>query len=472
QRINAKPVDYYTLFYVVLDFGGYDEVQLEKKWKDVAERMLVLQPVSAPTAIRKFYSQNLIELEKELYPNAKEYKGANPRFIPPGIIGPEPEPPAKMDPPAAYATPQLAATSGGTPNSTAVATPPVTATSLPRTTSNSTASRPVAPKPSTSASSMANVLLQQQQIAAQRQRAAVQQQQQKAAASAGTASVTGQSLASLGFTTYGQQPGRSTLLEHQMALTNQIRQVEAKPLDLNAKFPKYGGLEVEKLYALAPRAKAMVKNQLGACDLYNVSQSLLSTLHIDVTSALNILTIISHDREVVLKLPDFPPLGLAMIHFLKLAVDELLGLLPDLPSDGGKPNSTVVDNSRSRILPLKNLLYLEAKASAMALTAVDAQSCLPDRRKVLMEQMISILTVFRNLTANLEPNQKFLGTNCDFVESLMHILRISPLSDSNDILDDLEDFSIETIPEEEAELVRDIASEYDLQTEDVLFREA
>ncbi|KAJ3132009.1 hypothetical protein HK100_005754 [Physocladia obscura] len=103
QKVNQKFIDYYTLFYVVLDFGGWERATQERAWKPIAERMQIFMPVSAPGALRKYYHVYLHKFEQEIFPNARNYKGVNPRFIPPGIIGPEIERPASPTPPPAPA---------------------------------------------------------------------------------------------------------------------------------------------------------------------------------------------------------------------------------------------------------------------------------------------------------------------------------------------------------------------------------
>ncbi|KAI8839423.1 hypothetical protein BJ741DRAFT_599288 [Chytriomyces cf. hyalinus JEL632] len=257
--------------------------------------------------------------------------------------------------------------------------------------------------------------------------------------------------------------------QQQLSQVQQQIQLQYQTQSLTASRGKhYGGLDVDKVVALAPKPKKMIKSQLGAVDLYNVSMSLQSDTPIDVTSAINILTILSHDREVVLKLPDFPPLGHALVGLFKKTHLELQSLLPKA--------KLFPSAKESDIIPLKTLMHLEAKSSSLSVgKATGLKSSRPDARKGLMERLIALLSVFRNLTVTLEPNQKFLATHIDFPDVLFGIFAVSPLEcvsqDEDEGENDADVFRIDC-PTLTETSTPSYSSLNDPDTEEILFYEA
>ncbi|KAJ3174828.1 hypothetical protein HK101_010814 [Irineochytrium annulatum] len=81
-NISQRPLDMHGLFYVVVDYGGWDMATGEKKWNDITARLQITTPVSAPGSLRAKYKTMLYDFEKHLYPNAAspEIKGRNPGF--------------------------------------------------------------------------------------------------------------------------------------------------------------------------------------------------------------------------------------------------------------------------------------------------------------------------------------------------------------------------------------------------------
>ncbi|KAI9326980.1 hypothetical protein BDR26DRAFT_1012967 [Obelidium mucronatum] len=410
QKINQKFVDYYTLFYVVLDFGGFEKASTERTWKAIAERMQILAPVSAPGALRKYYSNYLLAFEKELYPNAKDYKGANPRFIPPGIIGPEVEVPAPT-PTASWQTPQVGQAASNPAN------PMMSAGSA---MSNEQRQRmaPVAPsvsripnKPHTPVPPVAGTLMappRANSVGLQNQQQL--QQIQK------------------GFMTYGQRPGISS----QMA-NGRTNLLDASPaiadVDPVLLTKKYGGIEVDKIYSVVPRVKKVNKNNLGAVDLYNIAMSLQSPSPIEIAYSLNVLTVLSNDKDVILRFPDFPPLGYAAINLLKTTIASLEEL-----------NCIPLDDE---FIPIRTLLHFESATSACTTANLFSINSLTgshmDKRKAYLERLVAILTVFRNLSAATVENQQWLGKNGGYFQAVVDALRISPFEPVDDDADAVED---------------------------------
>ncbi|KAJ3202813.1 hypothetical protein HDU82_007063 [Entophlyctis luteolus] len=386
QKVNQKNIDYYSLFYIVLDFGGFERVRMvprfswilmkgfvvqasqDRSWKAIAERMQIFAPISAPGALRKYYLNFLLKFEQELFPNAKAFKGANPRFIPPGIIGPEVE--KAPSPPAAIANqpqswPQTQLPHNGA-NVAAGVSP--TAAPLPQTrqsqltvSASNIHANPAAAPPARLSNPLANAFPGGKLPV---MTAPVQPQPKQAA----------------------QRPSVS---KHRIIFpTNKILQnvhQKAKSgsqtavsgdMDTTSKvFQRFGGLDVDKLSECLPEVKKVAKTQIGPVDLYNIKMSLKSAQDMEITYGLNVLTVLSNDHEVVLRFRDFNAIGHAVVTLLKDSIEEFNRLCTDRLSD--------------EFVPLRKLLHYEMLSS----TCVNL---------LLLERISAILMVLRNLSLTAE----------------------------------------------------------------------
>ncbi|KAI9359973.1 hypothetical protein DFJ73DRAFT_816178 [Zopfochytrium polystomum] len=111
-NLAGRPLDMYSLFYIVVDLGGYDAISGERMWKQITSRMGITTPVSAPLTLRKHYASYLFRFEKELVPHAATdvVKGKNPDFKAPVPEGP---PPAPKTPKAIESSPKATAAASG-----------------------------------------------------------------------------------------------------------------------------------------------------------------------------------------------------------------------------------------------------------------------------------------------------------------------------------------------------------------------
>ncbi|KAJ3064540.1 hypothetical protein HDU98_012073 [Podochytrium sp. JEL0797] len=135
--------------------------------------------------------------------------------------------------------------------------------------------------------------------------------------------------------------------------------------------------------------------------------SLQSHLPQNITYALNILTILSHDREVVLRFTDFPPLGLAVLRLLHTTAEEVDALVT------------------KEVVGVRELVEFETGvASCGGGVGVDGAE-----GKEAMERLVSVVTVLRNLSVSTVPNQEWLGKNREFIGVVVKVLRISPFVD-------------------------------------------
>ncbi|ORY45582.1 hypothetical protein BCR33DRAFT_170564 [Rhizoclosmatium globosum] len=218
-----------------------------------------------------------------------------------------------------------------------------------------------------------------------------------------------------GFSTFGQ---RSVGLTGSRSSLQEVDRQPQETIDLTKKFKRYGGLEVDKLHGLVHKRKRVLKGQLGTVDLYNVCMSLQSSLRLNETYALNVLTILSHDREILLKLADYAPLGNAIVKVLKTTVTSLKMCFSD------------------EYIGFRTLLYHESavatclKPDAGSLETYTSSKL--DERKVLMEKLLAVSTILRNLSVVTVENQPWLAKHPDYVKCLVDALRISPFEKFRD----------------------------------------
>ncbi|KAJ3107336.1 hypothetical protein HK100_003605 [Physocladia obscura] len=448
QKVNQKYIDYYTLFYVVLDFGGWERATQERSWKPIAERMQILSPISAPGALRKYYHVYLHKFEQELFPNARNYKGVNPRFIPPGIIGPEIEKPASPTPPPAAATPatilasaaavplttswqtpqgvtksKTAASTGAAPSISSLVPLQNQQQSLASVLVAASHSRPssasIALTPSPAAAATPNHRIQQNGIVNQILGGSYKnptpvrmliQQQQQSVTSTGQPQQLALNKNVISFVTYSQQRNAITgVTNFERTTLDAGNAVGVEKADgMLRLYKKYGGIEIDKFFMYIQQ-RSRKQLLLGPIDLYNISMSLQSTsLDLEITRSLNVLTILSTERDVILRFSDFTPLGHALIALFRNSLTEL----PAFDDE---------------FIPVRTLLYHEAAAATChGDIAVTIDEGCWRRKKVLVERIVAILTIARNLSLVIAENQVWLGKNTEFVECVVDALRMSP----------------------------------------------
>ncbi|KAJ3132008.1 hypothetical protein HK100_005753 [Physocladia obscura] len=165
-----------------------------------------------------------------------------------------------------------------------------------------------------------------------------------------------------------------------------------------------------------------MKLLLGPVDLYNIAMSLQSTsLDLEIIRSLNVLTILSTERDVILRFSDFTPLGHALVALFRDSLTEFASF-------------------DDEFIPVRTLLYHEAVAATCYIKIAAATGGRRWRRKkVLVERIVAILMVVRNLSLVTVENQVWLGKNSDFVECVVDALRISPFEEQTDVFDDADD---------------------------------
>ncbi|KAJ3349212.1 hypothetical protein HDU83_000688 [Entophlyctis luteolus] len=446
QKVNQKNIDYYSLFYIVLDFGGFERVRMvprfswilmkgfvvqasqDRSWKAIAERMQIFAPISAPGALRKYYLNFLLKFEQELFPNAKAFKGANPRFIPPGIIGPEvekaPSPPAAItNQPQSWPQTQLphnGANVAAGVSPTAAPLPQTRQSQLPVSASNIHANPAAAPparlsNPLASAYPGGKLPVMTAPVQPQPKQAAQRPSVSKHRIIFPTNKI-------LQNVHQKAKSGSQTAVSGDMDTTSKV-------------FQRFGGLDVDKLSECLPEVKKVAKTQIGPVDLYNIKMSLKSAQDMEITYGLNVLTVLSNDHEVVLRFRDFNAIGHAVVTLLKDSIEEFNRLCTDRLSD--------------EFVPLRKLLHYEILSSTCVnLVSCSASALFPStipRFQLLLERISAILMVLRNLSLVPE-NQHWLGSNTDFLHVLVSSFRICPFQTAENIQNDCPELEIPLPP--------------------------
>ncbi|KAI9335515.1 hypothetical protein BDR26DRAFT_936465 [Obelidium mucronatum] len=83
-------------------------------------------------------------------------------------------------------------------------------------------------------------------------------------------------------------------------------QWQSNLLDASPAIADYGGIEVDKIYSVVPRVKKVSKYNLAA-ELYDIAMSLQSPSPIEIAYSLNVLTVLSNDKDVILRIPGLSP---------------------------------------------------------------------------------------------------------------------------------------------------------------------
>ncbi|KAI8849385.1 hypothetical protein BC829DRAFT_185874 [Chytridium lagenaria] len=157
----------------------------------------------------------------------------------------------------------------------------------------------------------------------------------------------------------------------------------------------YGGFDVDRLVGLLPKPKRVAKSYLGPIDTRKLALSLRSGLETEIAYALNVLSVLSEDPAIPLRLPDVPDLG-----------DSLISLMIDSLGKLGKD-----------VVPLPDLKRQQEEDAAVP---VPLKSCHDswNRSRSLDERCLTLSIIFRNLSISPE-TQLWLGRNPRFLSALL-----------------------------------------------------
>ncbi|KAJ3313512.1 hypothetical protein HDU76_002630 [Blyttiomyces sp. JEL0837] len=189
-----------------------------------------------------------------------------------------------------------------------------------------------------------------------------------------------------------------------------------------------GGWNVEKLGKLVVHPRVVDKTQLGGkVDLYGLERALRSRHEIQVVEALNILTVISHDKDVHVRLGDVPAIGEILITLLRESIYSQRDIGPPPPA-GLTASDPAIPKKFTKV---GDLLELE-EDEKFCLVEDDLGQCsktFGDARRIAAERALSILTIFRNLAIPSVENQNWLGKHERFSVVLFECMDVPALEE-------------------------------------------